>query len=60
MKKNYTVLFILLFIASIAGGMTFKVTFDYSMIIGVGLATIFLFAAAFSLGKKNRENRSNN
>ncbi|MDR7079899.1 hypothetical protein J2Y03_004957 [Neobacillus niacini] len=46
MKKNYTVLFILLFVASIAGGMSLKNIFDYSMIIGVGLATIFLLAAA--------------
>jgi hypothetical protein len=60
MKKNYTVLFILLFVASITGGMALKNIFDYSMIIGVGLATILLLATAFSLGKKNRENRSHN
>jgi len=60
MKKNYTVLFILLFVASISGGMALKNILDYSMIIGVGLATIFLLAAAFSLGKTNRENRSHN
>ena len=60
MKKNYTVLFILLFVASIAGGMALKNIFDYSMIIGVGLAMVFLLAAAFSLGKKNKENSSHN
>jgi amino acid transporter len=60
MKKNYTILFVLLFVASIAGGMALKNIFDYSMIIGVGLAMIFLLAAAFSLGKKNRENRAHN
>ena len=54
MERNYAVLFILLFVASIAGGMALKNTFDYSMIIGVGLAMVFLVAAAFSLGK-NRE-----
>lgn len=59
-KKNYTVLFILLFVASIAGGMALKNIFDYTMIIGIGLATIFLLAAAFSLGIKNRENKSHN
>lgn len=56
MKKNDTVLYILLFVASIAGGMAFKNIFDYSMIVGVGLAMVFLLAAALSLGKKNREN----
>jgi amino acid transporter len=49
MKKNYTVLLILLFFASIAGGMALKKIFDYSMIIGVGLAMLFLLTAAFSL-----------
>lgn len=58
MKKNYTVLFLLLNVSSIAGGMALKDVFDYSMIIGVGLAMVFLFAAAFSLAKKNRENNS--
>ncbi|MEI2356314.1 hypothetical protein [Mesobacillus zeae] len=60
MKKNYTVFFLLLFVSSISGGMALKNFFDYSMIIGVGLAMIFLFAAAFSLGKKNRKNKSYN
>ena len=58
MERNYAVLFILLFVASIAGGMALKNTFDYSMIIGVGLAMVFLVAAAFSLGK-NRESHIN-
>ena len=41
MKKNYTVLFIVLFVASIAGGMALKNIFEYSMIVGVGLAGSF-------------------
>ena len=44
----------------IAGGMALKNIFEYSMIIGVGLATIFLLVAASSLGKKNRGNSSHN
>ncbi|WP_246141019.1 hypothetical protein [Bacillus marasmi] len=56
MKKNYTVFFLFLFSASIAGGMALKDIFEYSMIVGVGLASVFLLAAAFSLGKKNRDN----
>jgi hypothetical protein len=59
MKKNYTVLFILLFVASIASGMALKNIFDYSMMIGVGLAMVFLLAAGFFLGK-NKENSSHN
>ena len=53
MKKNYTVFFLFLFIASIAGGMAFNNHFYYSMIVGVGLAMIFLLASAISLGKWN-------
>ncbi len=53
MKKNYTVFFLFLFIASIAGGKAFNNHFYYSMIIGVGLAMIFLLVSAISLGKWN-------
>lgn len=60
MIKNYTVFFLFLFIASIAGGMALKNVVDYSMNIGVGLAIIFLLAAAFSLGKRSRVNNSHN
>ena len=60
MNKNYTVIFLLLFIASIAGGMAFKNFVDYSMVVGVGLAIIFLLASAFSFGKRNRKNNSHN
>ncbi|MFE3977169.1 MULTISPECIES: hypothetical protein [unclassified Peribacillus] len=58
MKKNYTVFFLLLFIGAISSGMALKNYFDYSMIIGVGLATVFLLAAGFSLGKRNKVNNS--
>jgi hypothetical protein len=57
---NYAVLFILLFVVSIAGGMALKNILEYSMTIGVGLAMGFLLAAAFSLGKMNKENSSHN
>ena len=58
MKKNHTVFFLLLFIVAITSGMALKNFFDYSMIIGVGLATLSLLAAGYSLGKKNKENHS--
>ncbi|MCK2019816.1 hypothetical protein [Peribacillus frigoritolerans] len=58
MKKNYTVFFLLLFIVAISSGMALKNYFDYSMIIGVGLATVSLLAAGFSLGKMNKVNNS--
>ncbi|MBT2668766.1 hypothetical protein J7J00_25480 [Bacillus sp. ISL-4] len=54
MKKKYTVFFLLLFIVAISSGMALKNYFDYSMIIGVGLATVSLLAAGFSLGKRNK------
>ena len=54
--KNYTVLLLFLSTASIAGGMALKDNFDYSMIIGVGLATVSLLAAGFSLGERKKLN----
>jgi uncharacterized membrane protein len=60
MKRNYTVFFLFLFIASITGGMAFNNVLDYSMIVGVGLALIFLLASGISLGKWNKGNNSNN
>lgn len=50
MKKNYTVGFIMLFVASIAGGLALNNVFDYSMIFGVGLGVVFLLSSAFFAG----------
>lgn len=52
LKNKNTVSLICLSTASIAGGMALKDILNYSMVIGVGLAVIFLLAAGFSLGKK--------
>ncbi|MBX9957940.1 hypothetical protein H7T43_24075 [Peribacillus simplex] len=60
MKNKYTVSLLCLSTASIAGGMALKDIFNYSMIIGVGLAIVSLVAALFSLGKRNKENNSYN
>ncbi|WML44542.1 LPXTG cell wall anchor domain-containing protein [Neobacillus sp. PS3-40] len=60
MKNKYTVSFLFLSNASIAGGMALKDILDNSMLIGVGLAIISLLAAGFSLRKKNKENNSHN
>jgi hypothetical protein len=58
MKNKNTVSLICLSTASIAGGMALKNNLDYSMVIGVGLAIIFLLTAGYSLGKKNKGNNS--
>lgn len=58
MKNKNTVSLICLSTASIAGGMALKNNLVYSMVIGVGLAIIFLLAAGYSLGKKNKGNNS--
>lgn len=55
LKKNYMVLFIMLFAASIAGGLAFKKFFSYSMIIGAGLGIIFLLCAALFAGKTQKK-----
>jgi hypothetical protein len=60
MKNKNTVSLLCLSTASIAGGMAFKDKLDYSMVIGVGLAIIFLLAAGYLLGKKSKGNNSHN
>lgn len=51
MKKNYTVMFLMFFVASIVGGLALKNIFSNSMIVGVGLGTVFLLCSAFFAGK---------
>jgi hypothetical protein len=54
MKKNYTVMFLMFFVASIAGGLAFKNSFDYSMVIGVGLGICCLLCSAFFAGNNRK------
>lgn len=54
MKKNYTVIFLMLFVASIAGGLALKNIMDNSMIVGVGLGIVFLLCSAFFAGEKEK------
>lgn len=54
MKSNTTVFFLFLFIASIAGGLALKDVFRYSMIIGVGLAMIFIILSSLTLSKSRK------
>lgn len=58
MKKNYTVLFLMLFVSSIAGGLALKDFFEYSMIVGVGLGTVFLLCSAFFAGKTEKSSKA--
>lgn len=54
MKRNYTVVFIMLFSSSIAGGLALNNVFDYSMIVGIGMGLVFLLCAAFFAGKSQK------
>ncbi|WP_070329084.1 hypothetical protein [Exiguobacterium aurantiacum] len=49
--KNYTPSFMILSSAALAFGLGFKSIVPYAMLIGIGLHTIFLLCAAYSLGK---------
>ena len=51
-KKNYTTMFLLLFVASISGGLALKNVYDYSMLAGVGLGLTFLLCAFIAINKK--------
>lgn len=54
MNKN-TLVLLYLSLSSVAGGMAFKDTFDYSMIIGIGLAIVCLVSAGYFLGKRKKD-----
>ncbi|KEZ49242.1 hypothetical protein [Metabacillus indicus] len=58
MKKNYTVMFIMLFTASITGGMAAKDLFKYSPIAGWGMGMLFLLCAAYFAGKNEKKSGS--
>ncbi|MED1472786.1 hypothetical protein [Bacillus salipaludis] len=56
--NNYTVMFLMLFVASISGGMALKNIFEYSMLVGVGLAIVFLFCSIIALSKRNSQHHN--
>jgi hypothetical protein len=51
MKGNCTVFFLMLFVASVAGGLALKTIFEHSMIVGVSSGIVFLLCSAFFAGK---------
>lgn len=53
--KNWTVVFLCLFSASIAGGMALNSIIDYAMLAGTGLGIFCLLTAAFFQGRKMEE-----
>lgn len=54
MKRNYTLMFLMFFVASIMGGFALKNTFDYSMIVGYGFGTVFLLCSViFAVKNQN-------
>jgi len=55
MKNKYTVLFLLLFIASITGGLALKNVLKFSMIFGVGLGLIVLACSFYFVGKSQKK-----
>jgi hypothetical protein len=48
-------MFLMLFSASIFGGLALRNIFEYSMLVGVGLGMMFLLFSAISLGKITRK-----
>lgn len=56
--KNYTVLFLMLAVASIGAGMALKNVVLYSMIFAAGLNVVFLLCGAYALGKRNEKQES--
>lgn len=59
MNNNYTSTFILLFAASILGGLALNGVFEYSTTIGFGLGIVFLLLAAVFAGKNKNTAHQN-
>ncbi|WP_017380346.1 hypothetical protein [Paenisporosarcina sp. TG-14] len=57
MKKNYTVLFLFLFLSSIMGGLALKNVLTYSMVIGYGLGVIFLICSIYFAMKDQKNSK---
>ncbi|WP_088011770.1 hypothetical protein [Gottfriedia acidiceleris] len=55
MQNKYTVLFLLLFIISITGGLALKNVLEFSMIYGVGLGLVFLVCSIYILVKSQKK-----
>ncbi|UOY92531.1 hypothetical protein MUG87_19310 [Ectobacillus sp. JY-23] len=53
--KNYVTACVCLFAASISAGIGLQDIVPYSMIMGVGMAVLFLLLAAVLAGKKKTE-----
>lgn len=55
MKNNYTVAFIMLSVASIAGGMALDTIFEYSPLIGWSLGGVFIICAVYFAVKSTKD-----
>ncbi|SFQ32332.1 hypothetical protein [Salibacterium halotolerans] len=55
MRNKYTVMFLMLFAASIAGGSALNQVFEYAMLVGMGAGVIFLLCSAYTLGKNEKK-----
>ncbi|MFE4241601.1 hypothetical protein [Peribacillus butanolivorans] len=53
--RNYPVMFLMLFISSIFGGLALNNIFENAMLIGVSLGMLFLIFALVSIGRRNRK-----
>lgn len=55
MSKNYTVVFLMLFVVSITGGLALKNVFEYSMLVGAGIGTVSLLFAVYFASKNFKQ-----
>ncbi|WP_394555473.1 hypothetical protein C1N61_28495 (plasmid) [Priestia aryabhattai] len=55
MSKNFTVTFLMLFVASIAGGLALKSVYEYSMLVGAGIGTLSLLFAVYFASKNYKQ-----
>ncbi len=51
-------MFLMFFVASITGGLALKNIFDYSMIVGFGLGTVFLLCSVFYVGRNQKDSKA--
>lgn len=61
MKKNYPVMFLLFFAASIMGRFALKNSFNYSMVVGYSVGAVFLLCSIiFAVKNQNTQEEHSN
>lgn len=58
MSRNFTVASLMLFVASITGGLALKSVYEYSLLVGAGIGTLSLLFAVYFATKNFKQSNA--